>query len=109
MKLSNPHFLPTPNKTPNNEKLFEVYFNVSHIEAIDRPVRDKNLPITKPQKSYKAKNHQPKDPVTQMRLLASKEAFKTMFAPLLTSVLVNYLFLVIYSLKKSIHFFWLPA
>jgi len=44
-----------------------------------------------------------------MRLLASKEAFKTMFAPLLTSVLVNYLFLVIYSLKKSIHFFWLPA
>ena len=65
MKLSNPHFLPTPNKTPNNEKLFEVYFNVSQIEAIDRPVRDKNLPITKPQKSYKAKNHQPKDPLNE--------------------------------------------
>ena len=34
------------------------------------------MPITKSEKSYKAKNQQPKDPLTQMRLLLTKRGIE---------------------------------
>ena len=84
----------------------------SNREVDQQGTETKKLPIIKSEMSCKAKNPLSKDPCAQMRLLATKEAFKNIKTKLCIWYRIHSIELIeniSNSLKKRFHFIWLPV